>query len=336
MIPVLIVDDSCFMRKALRYLLESDAAIKVVGTAADGKEAVRKVKELRPAVVLLDIEMSVMDGLSALAHVMAERPTPVVVLTGVNTTTGAVASRCLERGAVDFIAKPSGTISYNIGTLAPEIIAKVKVAARVDLGKRAHRFPRRSQTQSRKQIVIIGASTGGTTALLTILPCLPRNLDVAFLVVQHMSHHIVPMFVERLKWECSLDIALATEDEVISPGRVLIAPGDRQTMIVTSKLDKRIRLTKEPSGPSRPPSVDSAMESGAAAYGEGTMGVLLSGIGNDGAQGMKSIKYMGGSTIAQDQATSLIFGMPKAAIDLGCVDQVVPLPLIAQTIVTMI
>jgi two-component system chemotaxis response regulator CheB len=237
---------------------------------------------------------------------------------------------------VDFIAKPSGTISYNIGTLAPEIIAKVKVAARVDLGKRAPRHPQRLQEQRRKQIVIVGASTGGTTALLTILPCLPANLDVAIVVVQHMSHHLVPQFVERLRWECALKISMAREEEVIRPGRVLIAPGDCHTTIVGTAHDRRIRLANKAADHWVMPCVDAAMESAAAAYGEGTVGVLLSGIGKDGAQGMKSIKYMGGRTIAQDQATSLIFGMPKAAIDLGCVDQVVPLPLIAQTIVNLI
>jgi two-component system chemotaxis response regulator CheB len=336
MIRVLIVDDSSFMRKALRYLLEVDEAIQVVGMAADGREAVRQVKELRPAVVLLDIEMPGLDGLATLAHVMAERPTPVLMLSGLNDPDAAVARQSLERGAVDFIAKPSGTISYNINTLAPKIIAKVKGAAGMDLGKRAPRLPPWPAVQTRKQIVIIGASTGGTTALLTILPRLSRNLGAAILIVQHMSHHVVPLFVNRLKWECSLDIALATEDEVVNPGRVFIAPGDCQTQIVLTGRDKRIRLTRHASGPASAPSVDSAMESAAAAYGQGTVGVLLSGIGRDGAQGMKTIKYLGGSTVAQDQSTSLVFGMPKAAIDLGCVDRVVPLPLIAQTIANMI
>jgi two-component system chemotaxis response regulator CheB len=150
-----------------------------------------------------------------------------------------------------------------------------------------------------------------------------------------MSHSVLPLFVERLRWECALEVAVANENEVVRPGRVLLAPGNAQTTIVPTKLDKKICLTKATAGPAVPPSVDAAMESAAAAYGDGTIGVLLSGIGSDGAQGMKSIKYVGGSTIAQDQATSLIFGMPKAAIDLGCVDQVVPLPSIAQTIVNM-
>ena len=343
-VTVLVVDDSSFMRKSLTHILESDESLKVVGTAADGKEAIRKVKLQNPDVVLMDIEMPVMDGLAALAHIMAECPTSVLMLSALNKRDNAIAIKSLEHGAVDFIPKPSGVISYDIDKLNTEIITKVKIAAGVNVHKIELSLPTESflrhwqeagEKGSGKEIVVIGASTGGPRAVAMILSGLPRDISTAIIVVQHMSQEFVPSFVDRLQWASSLKIATAQEDEAISSGRVLVAPGGCHTLIVQNGDAKRICLSWKASPHAVFPSIDYTMKSAAEVYGNSTIGVLLTGIGSDGARGLKAIKDAGGSTIAEDRSSCLIFGMPKTAIELGCVDEIVPLPLIAQTILSM-
>ena len=342
MVKVLVVDDSSFMRKSLTHILESDRSIEIVDTAVDGEDAIRKVKRQSPDVVLLDIEMPVMDGLSALAHIMAECPTPVLMLSGLNKRDAVIAIKSLEHGAVDFIPKPSGVISYDIEKLSNEIIAKVKVAAGVNVHKLALYLPKESYQRpwpkpiTRKKIVIIGASTGGPRAVGNVLSCLPRDISTSILVVQHMSPEFVPSFVDRLQWGCSLNISTARKGRVISSGQALVAPGGYYTTIVQNGDTRKIRLSRKVSPHTAMPSIDYAMESAAKAYGQSTLGVLLTGLGNDGAKGLEAIKGAGGNTIAEDQSTCVVFGMPKAAIELGCVDKIVPLPRIAQTILKMI
>lgn len=330
------------MRKSLTQILESDRTIEVVDTAADGEEAIRKVKQHSPDVVLLDVEMPVMDGLAALAHIMAEHPTPVLMLSALNKRDAEIAIKSLEHGAVDFIPKPSGVISYEIAELTNEIIGKVKLAAEVNVHKLALNLPEESYQRrwlkaiTRKDIVVIGASTGGPKAIVNILSHLPRDISTAILVVQHMSPEFVPSFVDRLQWGCSLNISTARKGQVISPGQALVAPGGYQTMIVPNGDTRKIRLSRKVSPYTSIPSIDHAMESAAKSYGKSVLGVLLTGLGSDGAKGLKAIKDAGGSTIAEDQSTCVVFGMPKAAIELGCVDEIVPLPQIAQTILKMI
>ena len=342
MTRVLIVDDSSFMRKSLTHILESDPSIEVVGTAADGEDAIGKVKQLHPDVVLLDIEMPGMDGLTALAHIMAEQPTPVLMLSALNKRDAAIAVKSLDHGAVDFIPKPSGVISYDIDKLSNELITKVKTAACVNVRKLDLYLPKETfqrqwpQPATRKRMVVIGASTGGPRAVSMVLSGLPRDISTAIIVVQHMSPEFVPSFVDRLQWGCALKISKALKDKAISPGRVFVAPGGSHILIVQDEDTKKIRLSRKTSPHAVFPSIDYTMESAARAYGEGTLGVLLTGLGSDGAKGMKAIKDSGGSTIAEDESTCVVFGMPKSAIELGCVDEVVPLPLIAQTILRMI
>ena len=342
LVSVLVVDDSSFMRKSLTHILESDRSIEVADTAADGEDAVRKVKQLHPNVVLLDIEMPVMDGLAALTHIMAECPTPVLMLSALNKKDATIAIKSLEHGAVDFIPKPSGVISYDIEKLGNEIIAKVKVAADVNVHKLALSLPKESYQHprlkpvTRKKIVVIGASTGGPRAVVNVLSCLPRDISTAILVVQHMSPEFVPSFVDRLQWGCPLKISTAQKGGVITSGQVLIAPGGCHTTIIQNGDTRKIRLSRKASPHTAIPSVDSAMESAAKVYGQNTLGVLLTGLGSDGARGLKAIKDAGGNTIAEDQSTCVTFGMPKAAIELGCVDEIVPLPQIGQAILRVI
>ena len=342
LVKVLVVDDSSFMRKVLTQILEADSSIEVVATAADGKDAIQKIKRHSPDVVLLDIEMPVMDGLSSLAHIMADCPTPVLMLSALNKRDSAIAIKSLEYGAVDFIPKPSGVISYGIEELSNEIIGKVKLAADVNVHTLALHLPEESYQRpwpkavTRKNIVVIGASTGGPKAIVNVLSHLPRDISTAILVVQHMSRDFMPSFVDRLIWICSLNISTARKGEAISSGQALVAPGGYHTTIVQNSDARKIRLSKKVLPYTAMPSIDYAMESAAKAYGKSTLGVLLTGIGSDGARGLKAIKDAGGNTIAEDQSTCVVFGMPKAAIELGCVDEIVPLPQIAPTILRML
>jgi len=342
LIRVLVVDDSSFMRKSLTHMLESEGSIEVADTATDGEEAVLKVKQCSPDVVLLDIEMPVMDGLAALAHIMAESPTPVLMLSALNKRDAAIAIESLEHGAVDFIPKPSGVISYDIERLSAQIISKVKLAAAVSVNKLALRLPEASYQRpwrkavAGKSMVVIGASTGGPKALLHILPSLPRDISAAILVVQHMSGEFVPSFVKRLQGASSLEISTALNSRAIRPGQVLVAPGGCHTTVAQNGHGRKIQLTRKAFPETAVPSIDYAMESAARAYGQGTLGVLLTGMGSDGARGLKAIKEAGGTTIAEAQSTSVVFGMPKAAIETGCVDEIVPLPQIAQSILKML
>lgn len=342
LVRVLIVDDSSFMRKALAYILKSDCAIDIAGTAADGKEAIRQVRDLEPDVVLLDIQMPGMDGLATLECIMARHPTPVLVLTGLYAKDPAVVLKSLECGAVDFIAKPSGVISYNIERIRDEIICKVKAAATANVREPAQRpfsgplQSCRPETPGGGRIVVIGASTGGPRAVADILAGLPCDITSAVLIVQHLSRNFVPCFADRLKWGCSLDVSVAQKGQPLLPGHVLVAPGDCQTAMVQDGNLVRVRLNRGPSSCGIVPSIDHAMTSASQVYGSRTVGVLLTGMGRDGALGMKAIKEAGGCTIAEAPSTCLIFGMPKAAIEMGCVDEIVPLDRIPQAILKML
>lgn len=341
MIKLLIVDDSSFMRKALAHIMASAPAIEVIGTAGNGLEAIQKVKQLRPDVVLLDIEMPLMDGLTALAHIMAECPTPVLMLSALNKEDATIAIKSLEHGAVDFIPKPSGVISYDIEKLSNEIISKVKAAASVNVhGMRlpllAEHDLQNGGIAARKKIIVIGASTGGPRAIAQVLSGFPRDVSATIIVVQHMSPEFVAPFVERLKWGSSLKVSLAKKGGTIEPGRILIAPGGYHITIIANGNANKIRLSRKDSTLNIYPSIDYAMESAAEVYGDETLGVLLTGMGNDGACGLKAIKEAGGSTIAEDESTCVVFGMPKAAIKMGCVDEILPLPQISRAIMRML
>jgi two-component system chemotaxis response regulator CheB len=349
MIKVLVVDDSSFMRKSITHILESDPSIKVIDTASDGKEAIKKVRQLRPDVVLLDIEMPVMDGLTALSHIMAECPAPVVVVSGLGERYKSITMKALCQGAIDFIIKPSGAISYDIEKISGEIILKTKIAAAVDVQKLDFSLTGTSYLRiphvsvKRKEVIVICASTGGPRAVTKVLSGLPRDIPAGILIAQHMGREFVPSFAEMLKWQCTVDISVAKEGDIIRPGQALLAPGGCNTIIEKDGEVKKVVFT----APSRPyqgverggdlsPSIDYAMESAAETCKEAALGVILTGMGDNGVKGMKNIKEEGGSTIAEDESTCVIFGMPKAAIEAGCVDEIVPLHQIAGVIMRMI
>ncbi|MCG7848395.1 MAG: chemotaxis response regulator protein-glutamate methylesterase [ANME-2 cluster archaeon] len=340
MIRVLIVDDSAFMRKVVSDILNDDPDIDVIDTASNGLIAIDKTAKLRPDVILMDIEMPKIDGLSALSRIMESYPTPVVMLSNFTQKGTYTTIKALEIGAVDFIPKPSGSLSLDIDTIAIQIVEKVKLAANVNIKKTsAHQklpIPMIEMKNSSK-VVVIGASTGGPQTLVDLLKRLPRNVPPIF-IVQHMPAEFTKSFASRLDSVCIFDVKEAEEGDIIRPGMAFVAPGGHHMTVKRLRLDNKeiIQLNTNPPVNSIMPSVDVTMQSVVEVYGANTIGVLLTGMGHDGAKGMCSIKKFGGKTIAQNEETCVIFGMPKSAIDNGCVNKVAPVSSIPEEIINML
>jgi two-component system chemotaxis response regulator CheB len=342
---VLVVDDSRLMRKLIANLLTSDPGIEVVGTAGDSVEAIKLASELRPDVITLDIEMSGMSGLEVLGYVMSEMPTPVIVVSGPRAPEVAIQS--LELGAVDFILKPSGTISVDLYKIQEDLLAKVKMAPLARLSQIPAPWstkPPAAVKMTRpalasRSIVGIAASTGGPQALEHFLPQLSADLPAALIIVQHMPPGFTRSLAQRMNRYCAITVKEATHRERVEVGRAYIAPGDHHLTVRStpdSPGDGFIYLDQSPPIGGLRPSANMMLRSIAEVYGSRAVGVVLTGMGSDGREGLKLIKERGGFTIAQDQATSVIFGMPQAAIESGCVNKVVPLDGIAGEIVAQL
>ena len=347
---VLVVDDSSFMRKFICDILTKNKHMEVVGTAVNGSDAVQKTIELKPDVITLDIEMPEMDGLEALRLIMEKCPTPVVMLSN-QTKVGAEATvKALQLGAVDFIAKPSGNISLDLDKIQDELILKVKVAARVNHQVVAY-YPEQSDekemlpekekikplpaSEELKKLVVIGTSTGGPRALHTLLARIPGNIPAGLVIVQHMPKGFTATLAQRLNDISQLRVKEAEDGEQILSGTAYLAPGDRHLMLfrVGERVIAKLTDTEPVSG--HRPSVD-AMMSSAADCGLPIIGVLLTGMGADGVKGLARIKDVNGVTIAEDQSTCVVWGMPRAAVENNVADRVVPLPGIAGEIYTML
>lgn len=343
-IRVLVVDDSAFARRALQRMLETDSDIEVIGTARNGEQALQLVDRLNPDVITLDIMMPGMDGLTVLRKLMHTHPVPVVLVSSLSRDSIIHGLTALESGAVDIVEKPTSLASDELYQLVDELVAKVKAASRLKgvlrLPRVSTRVPVRqyagTAAPSRADVVAIGSSTGGPTALMSLLPQLPADFPAAILIAQHMPKAFTAPFAERLNSNCALIVREARNGEEVKPGVVLIAPGDRHMVVQRSSMGIVVRTTKEPRNAPCVPSVDVLFESVANVYGQRAIGVILSGMGRDGAIGMRAIKERGGQTIAQDEATSTIFGMPKAAIDMGVVDAVVPIERIPEELTNRI
>lgn len=339
LINVLVVDDSAFMRKVISDILTNEPGINVVGVARDGQDAIDKVKSLKPDVITLDVEMPKMDGLTALTYIMKEFPTPTVMLSALTKHGADETIKALEYGAVDFILKPSGSISLDIDSIRDEIITKVRAAAKANIEKikiytRAvlRRKKRTFKAARDKQVVIIGSSTGGPPALLDLLPRIPKNFPAGILVVQHMPAGFTKSLSERLDSKCAIHVKEAKAGDKIEPGTALVAPGNFHLLIENSA----VILDESPKIHGVRPSVDLTMMSAVELYENRVIGVIMTGMGSDGADGMRLIKKRGGRNIAQDEATSTIFGMPKAAIKTGCVDVISPLDKIHEDMIEMV
>jgi len=329
-IRVLIADDSALMRQKLRQIVEADPEFEVVGAARDGEDAITKARELRPDVVSLDVNMPKLDGVGVLQLIMSERICPVVMVSSL-TQKGAVTTfECLELGAFDFVGKPDGTVSSNLIVLADEIRSKLKMAAVSGTLKRlvSHREKRAAtalprpttkapNTANGYKAVAIGVSTGGPVTLMDVLPLIPAEVNAALFLVQHMPGSFIHTFVKRLNENCPMEVVEAEAGAQVRPGVCYVAPGERQlTLYRKGSGDVVIRT------PTQPltlfvPSVDVMMKSVLQIYGSDTVGVLMTGIGNDGAEQMVAITKAGGHTIAESEESAVVYGMPRQAIENG-------------------
>lgn len=343
-IDVLVVDDSAYMRKVITNMLQSDEEIFVVDTARDGLDALEKIKQWKPQVVTLDVEMPRMDGLTALQKIMQECPTAVVMLSSLTQEGNATTIKALSLGAVDFVPKPSGAISLDIAKVKEDLIAKIKVAARASLKNVRSVAQLAPEKLARPlagapgggipdKLVVIGSSTGGPNALQQVVPRLPGNLPAGVLIIQHMPAGFTNSLAHRLNDISSLAVKEAAEGDIVQRGHVYIAPGG-QHMVLDSRLT--VRLNTNPPVHSVRPAVDVTMESVVENFKGKLIGVILTGMGYDGAKGMAAIKRIGGKTIAQNEATCVVYGMPRVVVESGKADKVLPITEIAQGIVEML
>jgi two-component system, chemotaxis family, protein-glutamate methylesterase/glutaminase len=329
----LVVDDSALMRRKITDILESDKDIQVIDFAKTGADAIKKVVQLKPDVVTLDLEMPDIDGLTALTYIMNEIPTPVVIISANVAPGSANALKAVELGAVGTVLKPGGEISVDIEMLSREIINKVKTAKTVDVNRVQAFFNRisrksavvKNQEIRLKHIVAIGASTGGPKAIKEILPYLSAEAEAAFLIVQHMPAAFTKSMAERMDWISKVKVKEAQDGDIIEQGKAYIAPGDFHMIVVMENDVPTIRLNNNPKVHSVRPSITVMMNSVAECFGKITVGVLLTGMGQDGVEGMRSIKRVGGFTLAEDESSCVVFGMPRVAIQEGVVDKVVPI-----------
>lgn len=330
MIKVLIVDDSAVVRKRLSRELSKDASIKVVGTALDPYIAREKIVRLSPDVITLDLEMPRMDGLTFLEKLMKYHPLPVVVVSSLSSKSSEAAIRALELGAVEVIKKPGS--SDTIEEISLQLVEKVKAAAQVDMEKlfniRARtsvkRKPAPKLVHATQNFVAIGASTGGTEAIKEILLGFPAN-GPGTMIVQHMPEGFTHSFAERLNSMCAMEVREARDGESIYSGLVLVSPGDKHMVLRKSGARYYARIKDGPMVHHQRPSVDVLFNSVAKYAGRNAVGVILTGMGADGASGMRAMRDAGAITIAQDERSCIVFGMPKAAIEQGGVTHVVSL-----------
>jgi two-component system chemotaxis response regulator CheB len=320
-VRVLIVDDSAVMRQLLATLLSADPEIEVVGSAPDPHVARERIKALNPDVVTLDVEMPHMDGVTFLRKIMTLRPTPVVMISTLTQVGAETTLEALEIGAVDFIAKPTADVANGMAALAIELQAKVKGAARARVGvRRAAPAPRPQQRVHRPngKIVVIGASTGGVEALKALLIGLPADCPPT-LITQHMPARFTAAFAERLNRECPMTVSQAVHDEIIEPGHVYIAPGSHHLELHRTGGKNMCRLSDSAPVSGHRPSVDVLFRSAARTAGKSAVGVILTGMGKDGAEGMYELRQSGATTLGQNEESSLIYGMPRAAFERGAV-----------------
>ncbi|HEY9071933.1 MAG TPA: chemotaxis response regulator protein-glutamate methylesterase [Candidatus Ozemobacteraceae bacterium] len=342
-IRVLIVDDSAFMRTAIERMLKEDPQLEIVGSASNGQEAVEKVQRLRPQVVTMDIEMPIMDGLHALREIMRICPVPVIMVSSMTQAGAKVTLDALDLGAFDYVGKPGSGFTSNILTLKQDLLTKIHAAA--DSLPRPPRLtvidvvPKRPQVLGEGNtlidwVVVIGSSTGGPPAIQQILAGLPANLAAPVVIAQHMPGSFTGAFAQRLNLLCNIRIKEAVDGEILQRSVAYICPGDAQTrfrrrddgryqFVVTSNEVEKERYA---------PCIDATFFSAAESFGRKTLGIILTGMGEDGVRGLKNLKLVGGLTIGQDRASSVVYGMPRAALEQGAVTRILALADIAGEI----
>ena len=348
-IRVLVIDDSALMRKLLIELLKSDPAIEVVGSAMDAYVARKKIKKLNPDVLTLDVEMPKMDGLKFLSNLMRLRPMPVVMVSSLTEKGAKVTMQALALGAVDFVSKPKIDLAHTLESYSVEIINKVKAAALANVSTLLHNADNpdehyelrdtrsgmqaidadsKCQRTQTHRVIAIGASTGGTEAIKEVLVRM-RSDCPGIVITQHIPPVFSRYFAERMNYCSRLTVCEASDGQKILPGHALIAPGDQHLSVARDGAGYRCRLSDGPAVNRHKPSVDVLFQSVAKSVGGNAIGVILTGMGRDGAKGLKAMYDAGAATMAQDKHSSVIWGMPHAAIEIGGADRVLPLRNIA-------
>ncbi|UCF99981.1 MAG: chemotaxis response regulator protein-glutamate methylesterase [Spirochaetaceae bacterium] len=343
MIRVMVVDDSPLVRKIASDILNSDPQIEVIATAAKAEFALNKLERVRPDVITMDIEMPGIGGLAAIREIMRSRPVPTIVLSAHAKRGAELTLQALEAGAVDFMLKPTPSLSGGLDAVARELIEKVKSACSIDLKpteesskpeperRRENRSERPADVlSSRFDLVAIGTSTGGPVALKSVLSVLPESFPLPIVVVQHMPPLFTKAFAERLNGTCVLDVKEAEDGDPILPGQVLIAPGNYHMVVLRNSREPLVGLNQRELVCGHRPSVDVLMHSVAKEYGSQAIAVIMTGMGRDGAAGIRELRKTGGYVVAQDKETSVIFGMNREVILNGDADAVVPLQRISD------
>lgn len=337
-VKVLIVDDSAIVRKILSEQLSKDPGIEIVGTAPDPYIARDKIISLNPDVLTLDVEMPRMDGITFLTKLMKSRPMPVIVLSSLTPKGGKTAMQALEAGAVEVMCKPDS--SYSVGDACLDLSDKIKAAARVQVSKLENNSstiavqPRLAMAETTNKVFAIGASTGGVQALTRVLTQMPANIP-GTVIVQHMPAHFTSSFAERLDSLCQFQVKEAQDGDRVVPGKVLIAPGGYHMLLQRSGANYYVTVQDGPKVCRQKPSVDVLFKSVARYAGSNAIGAILTGMGNDGAQGLLEMRNMGAATVGQDEASCTVFGMPKEAINMGACQKVVSLDDVARTMISM-
>jgi two-component system chemotaxis response regulator CheB len=348
MVRVLIVDDSAFMRNALSSMLSSDPEIQVVGLARDGQDGVEKVLQLKPDVVTMDVEMPRLDGLGALKQIMERNPVPVIMVSSLTTDDAKVTLDALDLGAVDFIPKNLTNLSIDIVKIKEILIAKVK-----EIAKKAHlrrrpvlqrrteaappQMPVRTTGERRISVVAIGSSTGGPKALQEIIPKLPKEFPVPIIIAQHMPATFTGPFAQRLNELSQVTVQEAKDGDVLKPGLVLIAPGGGHMRVQRRRsLETVVSISNAIEDFIYRPSVDALMQSVSECFPGRALGVMLTGMGNDGVNGMRAMKQTGARIFAQNEETCVVYGMPKAVVDAGISDKVLAVEEIAGEMVNSV
>lgn len=351
MIKVLVVDDSALIRKILTDILESDSSIKVIGTARNGVEALEKLKTLKPDLITLDVEMPLMDGLTTLKNIMKTYKIPVIMISTLTYEGAELTLKALEEGAIDFLPKPNNIFGLSQEEMKEEIIEKVKAGSQSKVYRvEPFKIIEKSKFEIRKKpiisstistrrfdsIVAIGTSTGGPRALQSVIPQLPEDINASIIVVQHMPPKFTKSLADRLNSISNIQVKEAEEGDKLSRGQCYIAPGDYHLTVIKENNDLIIRLNKEPKILGLRPTVDIMMDSISKINDYKKLGVVLTGMGSDGAKGIISLKDSGSYTIAQDEKSSVVFGMPKAAIATNCIDEILSLDKISDKIISKV
>ena len=327
-IRVLVADDYALMRQTLKRIITASADFDLVGLARDGEDVVSKARDLRPDVISMDINMPKLDGITALQIILHEKICPVVMVSSLTQQGTTTTFECLELGAFDFIAKPDGTVSSNLGTVADELISKLRAAANRGIVDRTQRTHERRQTyqappratfegNTRKRAIAIGISTGGPATLQEVLPQIPADLPASIFLVQHMPPSFIASFAKRLGDSCAIKVVEARSGMSVEPSICYVAPGGMHLCLHRKMTGEVVIRTPTTPATLFVPSVGVMMESVLKVYGADTIGVLMTGIGDDGADQMVAIKNAGGHTIAESEQTAVVYGMPREAIERG-------------------